>query len=54
VDAAASPDGKFLYVENGRGGVIDAFSIGHDGTLTKLGTTTLPGGAGAEGIAVTE
>ncbi len=54
VDAAASPDGKFLYVENGRGGVIDAFSIGHDGTLTKVGATTLPGGAGAEGIVVTE
>ena len=53
VDAAASPDGKFLYVENGAGGVIDTFSIGQNGALTKVGTTTLPNGAGAEGIAVT-
>ena len=51
VDATASPDGKYLYVENGAGGVIDTFSIGHNGALTKLSATTLPNGAGAEGIA---
>jgi hypothetical protein len=50
VDAAVSPDGKFLDVQNGAGGVIDTFSIDQNGALTKIGTIALPNGAGAEGI----
>jgi 6-phosphogluconolactonase (cycloisomerase 2 family) len=47
-----SPDGtRFLYAETG-GGSVDEFRVGHDGTLTRIGTVTgLP--PGIEGIAST-
>jgi DNA-binding beta-propeller fold protein YncE len=52
VDAAASPDGRFLYVQTGAAGMVDAFRIGHDGTLTKVDSVTVPNAAGGEGIVV--
>ena len=52
VDAAASPDGRFLYVQTGGVGGVDAFRVGRDGGLTPAGTVTVPGAAGGEGIAV--
>ena len=51
IDAAASPDGRFLYVQTGVNGIIDEFTVNRDGTLTQLGTATIPNGAGSEGIA---
>ena len=51
VDAAATPDGRFLYVQTGATGGVDAFRVGPDGSLTALGTVVVPDGAGAEGIA---
>jgi 6-phosphogluconolactonase (cycloisomerase 2 family) len=51
VDAAASPDGRFLYVQAGAAGLVDAFRVGHDGSLTALGSVSVPGAAGGEGIA---
>jgi 6-phosphogluconolactonase (cycloisomerase 2 family) len=50
-DAAASPDGKFLYVESGGSGAFDAFAVGPTGTLSPIETVwNLP--VGSEGIAV--
>ena len=51
VDATATPDGRFLYVQTGRKGIVDEFSIGSSGALTSIGSVTVPGGAGGEGIA---
>jgi DNA-binding beta-propeller fold protein YncE len=52
VDAAGSPDGRFLYVQTGATGGVDAFRVAPDGTLTPAGSVTVPGAAGGEGIAV--
>lgn len=51
VDAAVSGDGRYLYVETGAQGVVDAFRVGPHGALTPVGSTTVPGAAGGEGIA---
>jgi 6-phosphogluconolactonase (cycloisomerase 2 family) len=52
VDAAASPDGKDLYVRAGANGDIDEYSISANGSLTELGSVTVAGAAGGEGIAI--
>jgi 6-phosphogluconolactonase (cycloisomerase 2 family) len=51
VDATASPDGRYLYVQTGAAGVVDEFRIGHDGGLAKIGSVLVPGAVGGEGIA---
>jgi DNA-binding beta-propeller fold protein YncE len=51
VDAAASPDGGFLYVQTGANGIVDEFSVGTGGSLTSVGSVTVAGAAGGEGIA---
>jgi 6-phosphogluconolactonase (cycloisomerase 2 family) len=51
VDAAASADGRFLYAQTGANGIVDEFSINPNGSLTSIGSVTVPGGAGGEGIA---
>ncbi|RAG87230.1 hypothetical protein DN069_02605 [Streptacidiphilus pinicola] len=53
IDAAASPNGRFLYVQTGVNGIIDEFTVNPDGTLTQFGSVNIPGGAGSEGIAAT-
>jgi 6-phosphogluconolactonase (cycloisomerase 2 family) len=51
IDSATSPDAKFLYVESGGAGTIDAFAIGATGTLTQVETVfNVP--VASEGIAV--
>jgi 6-phosphogluconolactonase (cycloisomerase 2 family) len=50
VDASFTPAGDFLYVQGGRYGEIDAFSVGSGGALTSLGAVTVPNAVGAEGI----
>jgi 6-phosphogluconolactonase (cycloisomerase 2 family) len=50
VDATASPDGQFLYVQTGAGGIVDEFSIAADGTPNPIGSVTVPGAVGGEGI----
>ena len=50
-DAAASPDGQFLYVESGGSGALDAFAVASNGSLTPIETLwNLP--KPFEGIAV--
>ena len=51
VDAAATPGGKFLYVQTGGNGTVDEFSVGSDGSLTSVGSVTVTNAAGGEGIA---
>ncbi len=51
VDAAATPDGAFLYVQTGAEGNVDEFAVGLRGELSKVGSVTVPGAIGGEGIA---
>ena len=50
VDASATPDGAFLYVQAGGAGKVDEFAVGSAGGLTRVGSVTVPGAAGGEGI----
>ena len=50
VDASASSDGRFLYVQSGAAGTVGAFHVNADGSLTGVGSVTVPGAAGGEGI----
>ncbi len=51
VDAAASGDGRFLYVQTGAEGIVDEFAVTTHGAPTAIGTVTVPGAVGGEGIA---
>ncbi len=51
VDATATPDGRFLYVQAGASGIVDGYRVGAGGRLTPIGAVTVPDAAGAEGIA---
>jgi 6-phosphogluconolactonase (cycloisomerase 2 family) len=49
-DSAATPNGKFLYVESGGSGAVDAFAVNANGSLTQIETLwNVP--VAAEGIA---
>jgi len=50
VDATVSGDGRFLYVQTGAAGIVDEFAIGAGGALSKIGSVTVPGAVGGEGI----
>ena len=50
VDAAATPDGHFLYVQTGAAGIVDEFSVNANGSLTAIGSVAVPNGVGGEGI----
>jgi 6-phosphogluconolactonase (cycloisomerase 2 family) len=50
VDAAASAGGRFLYVQTGATGTVDEFQVGDAGTLSEIGSVTVPGAVGGEGI----
>ncbi|MFJ1790922.1 lactonase family protein [Kitasatospora griseola] len=50
VDAATSSDGHYLYAQTGVNGIVDEFAVNDDGSLTPLGSQTVPHGAGGEGI----
>jgi hypothetical protein len=49
IDAAVT--GGTLYVQTGATGVVDEFSIGSDGALNPIGSVTVAGAVGGEGIA---
>jgi DNA-binding beta-propeller fold protein YncE len=51
VDAAVTPNGRYLYVQAGLAGQVDAYHVGWDGSLTPLGSVTVPDAVGGEGIA---
>ncbi|MGH2936606.1 MAG: lactonase family protein [Solirubrobacterales bacterium] len=48
VDATAA--GRFLYVQTGAEGIVDEFQVEANGALTPLGSVTVPGAVGGEGI----
>jgi 6-phosphogluconolactonase (cycloisomerase 2 family) len=50
VDAAVSADQHYLYVQTGGTGVVDEFAITSAGSLTKIGSVTVPNADGGEGI----
>jgi hypothetical protein len=52
VDAAPSADGHDLYVQTGAAGIVNEFAVGTGGSLTPIGSVTVPGAAGGEGIVV--
>jgi 6-phosphogluconolactonase (cycloisomerase 2 family) len=51
VDASASSNGHFLYVQTGGNGVVDEFQVNANGSLTEVGSVTVAGAAGGQGIA---
>lgn len=50
IDAAAPPDGRYLYVQTGVAGNVDEFRINPDGSLVSIGSVTVPNAVGGEGI----
>jgi 6-phosphogluconolactonase (cycloisomerase 2 family) len=50
VDATASPDGRYLYVQTGAAGIVDEFRVNAGGSLTSIGSVTVPNAVGGEGI----
>jgi 6-phosphogluconolactonase (cycloisomerase 2 family) len=50
VDAAVAPGGRYLYIQTGGAGIVDEFSVGAGGSLTSLGSVTVPDAIGGEGI----
>ncbi|MDH6115006.1 6-phosphogluconolactonase (cycloisomerase 2 family) [Kitasatospora sp. MAP12-15] len=50
VDSAVTPDGRYLYVQTGANGIVDEFRVNDDGSLTEVGSVTVPGAVGGEGI----
>jgi 6-phosphogluconolactonase (cycloisomerase 2 family) len=50
VDASASSDARYLYVQTGAAGIVDEFEVDPAGALTPIGSVTVPGAAGGEGI----
>jgi 6-phosphogluconolactonase (cycloisomerase 2 family) len=50
VDSSASPGGRYLYVQTGGSGIVDEFAVSGTGRLTEIGSVTVPGAVGGEGI----
>jgi len=50
VDASASIDGQYLYVQTGGNGIVDEFHVGAGGSLAEIGFVTVAGAVGGEGI----
>jgi DNA-binding beta-propeller fold protein YncE len=50
VDAAVTTSGRFLYVQTGGNGVVDEFAVGAGGSLARIGSVTVAGAVGGEGI----
>jgi 6-phosphogluconolactonase (cycloisomerase 2 family) len=50
VDASAAAGGQFLYVQTGGAGIVDEYAVGPSGTLTQIGSVTVPDAVGGEGI----
>ena len=50
VDASASANRQFLYVQAGGNGIVDEFQVHSGGTLTEIGSVNVAGAVGGEGI----
>jgi 6-phosphogluconolactonase (cycloisomerase 2 family) len=49
-DASAAAGGRFLYVRAGAAGIVDEFAVSPTGSLTPIGSVTVPDAVGGEGI----
>jgi 6-phosphogluconolactonase (cycloisomerase 2 family) len=50
VDASASAGGHFLYVQTGGSGIVDEYHVSPGGSLAEIGSVTVAGAVGGEGI----
>jgi 6-phosphogluconolactonase (cycloisomerase 2 family) len=50
VDSSATANGRFLYVQTGGNGIVDEFQVNTNGSLTEVGSVTVAGAVGGEGI----
>ena len=50
VDGSATANGSFLYVQTGGNGIVDEFRVSENGSLTEIGSVTVAGAVGGEGI----
>jgi len=50
VDASPSIGGQYLYVQTGGNGIVDEFHVGVSGSLAEIGSVTVAGAVGGEGI----
>jgi 6-phosphogluconolactonase (cycloisomerase 2 family) len=50
VDASATANGRYLYVQTGAAGIVDEFRVHSDGSLTPIGSITVADAVGGEGI----
>jgi 6-phosphogluconolactonase (cycloisomerase 2 family) len=50
VDAATTAHGDFVYVQTGAAGIVDGFHVNGDGSLTAVGSVTVPNAVGGEGV----
>jgi 6-phosphogluconolactonase (cycloisomerase 2 family) len=50
VDATVTSNGHYLYVQTGGNGIVDEFRINGDGSLSPIGSVTVPNAIGGEGI----
>lgn len=51
-DPVVSADGNYLYDQTGTSGIVDEFAVGGNGSLTKIGSVTVPGDVGGQGLAI--
>ncbi len=51
VDASASSNGRFLYVQTGSNGIVDEFQVHANGSLVEIGSVVVAGAVGGQGIA---
>jgi DNA-binding beta-propeller fold protein YncE len=49
-DSASAAHGRFLYVRAGAAGIVDEFAVGTGGALTEIGSVTVAGAVGGQGI----
>jgi 6-phosphogluconolactonase (cycloisomerase 2 family) len=50
VDSSVTPGGRFVYVQTGGAGIVDEFAVQGTGALEPVGSVTVPGAVGGEGI----
>jgi len=50
VDSSSTANGRFLYVQTGGNGIVDEFQVNGNGSLTEIGSVTVGGAVGGEGI----
>ena len=50
MDSAISSEASFLYAQTGANGIVDEYHINPDGSLSAIGSVTVPDSVSGEGI----